>query len=455
MRQTNLSFILAILGLVSWAAGAQEPAQPKPVTLPEAVLKALDKSPDRRLSSLDVAAAQSDSRLARTALLPTLGFSESAARGNDPVYVFGARLRQQRFTQNDFALNALNRPTPIGSFTSRLSGGWTVFDGWRTERQIRHADLLLASTRSAAVRSDQEIVHRVVAGYKGVLLSQKQVEVAEHQIITANALLESTQSRVKAGIAVESDQLAAAANLAARQEDLIAAQGNLEIAWAELERSIGTHIPDDRRNLQPLLPAHFVPPPLTEAIAEAIRTRPDRLALKQMAEADRTGVQVAKLAFAPTVNAFGSWKTDRTSFAGAGGNNWLAGAELRIDILPAARREELAAAKIREQRARTLEISADDQIRLEVTRAWYAHHSASRMVEVSQASVTQSEESLRILRNRYEAGLATLTDLLRGEDLQRQSAAAYWQAVFANSITWADLKFAMGTLLPDNLNDLQ
>ncbi len=50
-------------------------------------------------------------------------------RGNDPVFVFGTRLRQQIFTAADFALNTLNTPTPIGNFSSRFSGQWSLFDG--------------------------------------------------------------------------------------------------------------------------------------------------------------------------------------------------------------------------------------------------------------------------------------------------------------------------------------
>ena len=40
--------------------------------------------------------------------MPHLSFSETATRGDDPVYVFGSKLRQQRFTTADFALNKLN-----------------------------------------------------------------------------------------------------------------------------------------------------------------------------------------------------------------------------------------------------------------------------------------------------------------------------------------------------------
>jgi hypothetical protein len=50
-------------------------------------------------------------------------------RGNDPVFVFGSRLRQQNFTRADLALSQLNTPTPISNFSTRFSGQWNRFDG--------------------------------------------------------------------------------------------------------------------------------------------------------------------------------------------------------------------------------------------------------------------------------------------------------------------------------------
>ena len=55
--------------------------------------------------------AKAGASLARTQLLPQVSFTEDISRGNDPVYVFGTKLRQQRFTQADFDLDSLNRPT--------------------------------------------------------------------------------------------------------------------------------------------------------------------------------------------------------------------------------------------------------------------------------------------------------------------------------------------------------
>ena len=456
MRILGTTFFFALLVIASCPGGAAQAAPATGTfTLQQAVSLALNESPGHRLAALDVQAAVVNQRLAKSALLPTLSFSELASRGNDPVFVFGARLRQQRFSQNDFALNALNRPTPLSNVATRFSGDWVAFDSWKTEFAVRAAAQRAGAIRSAATRADQEILHRVVVGYLGVLIAGRQLDVARHQVDTAQAMVESSQSRVAAGLAVDSDLLSAQANLAERQQEEISTEGGLEIAWAELERAEGAPIPEESRQITGLQPSQLQPLPLSESVHVAIQARPDRQSLEHAAEASHSEMLSARSAFAPTLRAFGNWEQDRGSFSGAGGNNWMAGVALSIDLLPAAKRQQLALARIAEERSRVDTQSADQQIRLEVTQAWFAQQSASRMVQVADAARTQTAESLRILHNRYTAGLATITDLLRGEDAGRQAEAGYWAAVSRSRIAWCDLRFAMGTLNADNLGDFE
>jgi hypothetical protein len=58
--------------------------------------------------------------------MPHLSLSETGTRGDDPVYVFGSKLRQQRFTTVDFTLNKLNSPLPFGNFATRFGGSWNL-----------------------------------------------------------------------------------------------------------------------------------------------------------------------------------------------------------------------------------------------------------------------------------------------------------------------------------------
>jgi len=83
------------------AASIPVVAQAK-LTLEQAVTVALEKNPVRKAAAFQQRAAYADLKLSRAPLLPHIGFSETYQDGNDPVYVFGSKLRQQRFTTADF-----------------------------------------------------------------------------------------------------------------------------------------------------------------------------------------------------------------------------------------------------------------------------------------------------------------------------------------------------------------
>ena len=219
-------------------------------------------------------------------------------------------LRQRQFTQADFALDALNHPQPIGNFSTRFSGSWTAFDSFKTQREIRRADLVRASASSSAKAVDQQIVLHVVEAYQSVLYAQREIDVAQHEQETAAALLASVDDHVKAGLAVESDRMSAQVNVAARKQELIAAQGDLELAWAQLREAMGD--PDLKpSDLKPIEPHTFPQIPLEAEIATAAKTRPDLTALGQAQSAQASAVGAAKSDFGPRVSAYGNWEEDR------------------------------------------------------------------------------------------------------------------------------------------------
>ncbi len=398
--------------------------------------------------------ATAGASLSRTPLLPQLNFTEDISRGNDPVYVFGTKLRQRQFTQADFALNALNRPLPIGDFVSRFSGQWLAFDSFKTQRTIRSADLMKKSAESSAKAVNQKIVLDVVQAYQQVLYAERQVGVAQHEQETAAALLSSVNDRVKAGLAVESDRMSAEVNVAARKQEMIAAQGGLELAWAQLRLAMGA--PDlQATKLAPIEPHQFPQGSLDEEIATAAKTRPDLNALGQAQSAQAAALSAAKSDFGPRISAYGNWETDRPTIAGSGGNSWVAGVQLGIDILPIGKRAQLAREAAAKQRIDAQVSAYQQQVRLQVSQAHIQQQTALLSLDTARAAMDQASESLRILRNRYGAGLATVTDLLRAEDAERQSQTNYWRAVYGNAVAYAQLLFATGTLTPDTAEDLQ
>jgi len=449
-NRNSVNWLLIFCSIWSGGAGAQTTE----MTLRQAIDRALGQNPEIAVAHADQEAACASSRLARTALLPQLSFTEDISRGDDPVYAFGTRLRQRQFTQADFALNSLNRPQPIGNFSTSFSGSWMAFDSFKTERAIRGADLMKKSAASNAKAVNQKIVLDVVQAYESVLYAEREVDVAQHEQETAAALLSTVQDHVKAGLAVESDRMSAEVNAAARKQELIAAQGDLELAWAQLREAMG----DTELQATALRPieAHMFPSqPLDQELATAAKTRPDLSAMKEGQSAQAQAVGAARSSFGPHVSAYGNWQEDRGSLTGSGGNHWVAGVQIGIDILPFGKRAELARETATKQKIDAQLASYQQRVRLAVSQAHIQRRTAELSMETARAAMDQSAESLRILHNRYTAGLATITDLLRGEDAERQSQANYWHAVYGNASAYATQLYATGTLTPEAAEELQ
>jgi outer membrane protein len=435
--------------LTALGASGQEP-----LTLRQAIEQALKQNPEAQASRAEVAEAKADSSLARTALLPQLSFTEDISRGDDPVYVFGARLRQHQFTQADFSIDSLNRPSPIGDFSTRISGGWQLFDTLRTERQIHGADLMRKSAVSEAGAIDQKIVFGVVAAYQHVLYEEREVATAQHEVETAEALLTSADDHVKAGLAVESDRMSAEVNLAACKQVLIAADGERELAWAALRQAMGA--PDlNETPLAPIVTHNFATGDLEQEVAAALKNRKDLDALGDADQAQSAAVSAAKFSYGPHVNAYGNWENDAASIGGANGSNWVAGVQIGIDLLPLSKRSQLAHEKAAKARVDAQLESYRQRVRMEVSQARIERETARQSMETAQAATDQAAEGLRIVKNRYEAGLATITDLLHAEDAERQSQTNYWRAVYGNTMAYAQLLFATGRLTPEAAEDLQ
>ena len=441
---------LAVTGLLlSAGIRAQEP-----LTLSQAIQLALKQNPDVDAARSTAEEAKAGVALARAQYLPQVNFTEDISRGNDPVYVFGTQLRQQRFTQADFALDALNKPEPIGNFATRISGGWLLFDSFRTQKAVHGADLMRKSAASSVEAVDQKVVFDVAQAYQGVLYAGRQVEIAQHQLQTAEALLSSVDDHVKAGLAVESDRMSAQVNVAARKQGLIASQGDLDLAWAQLRVAMGT--PDLKAStLRPIEEKNFPKNALEQELQTAIKNRHDIAALTEAQSAQAAAESAARRSFGPRVSAYGDWEDDRQLLGGQGGNNWVAGIQIGVDILPIDKRAQLAKEKAAKSRVDAQLNAYQQQVRLQVSQAHIQRQTAELSLETARTAIDQAAESLRIVKNRYGPGLATITDLLRAEDAEREAQTNYWHAVYGNTMAYAQLLFATGTLTLDAAEDLQ
>ena len=419
----------------------------EPISLEQAIQIALEKNPLRKAALADQKAAAAGVQQARSLLLPHIGFSETATRGNDPVYVFGTKLRQQRFTTADFALNALNRPTPISNFSSRFGGEWNLFDSFASWRNLSRTHFMQQASVQQLERTDQELVFHVVQAYYGLLLAQKQFAVAEQSRTTAQSVLDQAKNRFDTGLVVESDLLSAQVNAATRQQELIRAQNGVSMAQAELGIALGLSTSASFNPAEALNEKQPQVQTLADLEGAALAQRPDLKRIRSEEAAQEKSVSVAKSSFGPKLNAFGSWETDTQNVFSNGGNNWVGGLELKLDLFSGgANRATLAQEKALQERVVAGRQTYENQVRLDVRRSFYEFLSACQQVEVARASSAQAKESLRISQNRYDSGLATITDLLQVQQAMTQSQTSYWNASYQCRTSYAALLLATGSL---------
>lgn len=436
--------VLFLLITVSMSGAAL--AQSEPLTLSQAVAVALERNPQRKAALAETRAAQASVKEAQSAYLPQLNFIESAVRSNDPVFVFGTKLRQNRFTAEDFALNRLNNPTPIGNFATRFGAQWSIFDSFLTRANVRQASSEKAASDQRLARADQLVIFRVVQAYYGALFAARQLEVAEHAVATAQSVMEESRARFEAGSTVESDYLSAQVNAASRQQELVRARNALALARTELNLAMGVTPEHDYRTAEPAEHS-FQSPALPEAETRALKDRPDLKESAEQVAGREAGVQAAKSAFGPRLNVFAAEQLDNVNFFGNGGNNWTAGAELQFDIFSGGQKKaRLERESAGLERAQSLKQAAQDNVRLDVRRAWYDFDSARQLLEVNRTAAAQAEEALRIVANRYQAGMTTITEMLRSEDAARVARTNYWEALYRLSASYAALELAMGEL---------
>jgi outer membrane protein len=443
---------LAVACLPLGAASAQQEAQPSSLTLQQAVNIALEKNPLRKAAIADTKVASAGVRAVRSFLMPHLSFSETATRGDDPVYVFGSKLRQQRFTEADFTLNKLNRPLPFGNFSTRFGGTWNLFDSFATWHGVNQAKQVSEAVGHQLDRTDQEIVFRVVTSYYNVLLAAKELDVAEQSAKTANSIMNRSQARFDSGLTVESDLLTAKVRMAARQQEVIRARNTLEVARAQLNTAMGVPLDSPFQTTEALAERTLPVPVLGEVEKQALANRPDFKRIAAEEAAQRQSVSVAKASFGPRVNAFAGWEMDNPTFVGGGGgNNWLGGIEVQFDIFQGgAKRAELSRQRALEEKVVAMKQAASDAVRLEVRRAYYETDANRQQIDVARAAIAQARESLRINQDRYDSGLTTITDLLGVEDAARRSQTDYWEAVYHFQTSYANLELASGSLNPQS-----
>jgi outer membrane protein TolC len=419
--------------------------EPETLTLPLAVDHAFKNNPliHMALSGREIAEAQL--REARAGWFPLLQFSETFTRGNNPVFVFGSLLEQARFSQQNFQFSALNNPDPLSNFRTAITLRQALFDRLQTYTRVSQARLGQQQADLQKAMVEQQVCFEVIRSYYGVLVAHAKKGVAEEAMKTAESVVKWTQDRFKNGLVVESDLLAAEVQLAEFRQQQIEANGDVAVAYAALNTMMGFPVEMSQKVTGELMDKHFETLHREELIRQALIHRPDYLRAGINIQLNKEEILGAKREYLPRLDFFGNYGLSGKDLS-SGSSDYTVGATLTFNLFDYGRSARIGKARAAESMATAEQNHLANQIRLEVFRAYQQHVSARERLVVARQSIDQAAETLRIIHNRYQQGLTTITEVLRAETALVRARLNLIAARYDYYVSYAHVLLSIGKL---------
>jgi outer membrane protein TolC len=452
MQQKRMMMALSLL----FAIGS---VQAEDLNLRQCVALALTQNPELMASSARIEQANAAITQAQRSYLPKITSSITATRSNDPLNVFGMKLMQQGATFNDLGMGelaqannnmaykpqALNHPGDYSNVNTRLQAEMPLYTGGLLDAYVRQAQGYLAAAQSGDTAARQQLTFMVYQAFDGVSTAGAFADVAAQGVKAAESFVKTAENLVAQGVLVKSELLSAKVHLSNVKVQLEQAKNQQEIAREQLKMLMGMPLEADVSLIKGagVAGCECELPRIKE---KAQAQNPQLIALRKQAESGDAAVDGAKAAYLPTVGLMArqDWNDNNialnnSSYTLAGVLSWtltdFGVTHAAVDRARATQSEMLANIK-----------KAEQEVAFKTMEAYRKQNEAQNRVASLQLNVEQAEEAARLVRQRHEGGVATITEVLVSETQLLKSKADLIAARQDVNVQRATLRMLVGEL---------
>lgn len=416
--------VWAVMGCVT-AIPAQ--TQQRSVSLEEAIALAMETLPSMVQARGAIETAQATKLQTFGSWLPNV----SANAGNSVNSSTRFDERTQTFVSGSQS-----------SYSTGLSANLTLFDGFArlADRRIAEADL--ASADASYVNTRFQTILEVKRTFFNALAAEELVRISDTRIARAQEQLNISIEKLNAGTATRSDTLRSHVEVANAELQRLQAETQLAAAEADLARLVGIEGSVSAEPDEDL----FVVTELDTATlrAEALAASPEI----QQADANERSASAQYSAttaqYLPRASASYSRSWSASDWLDLN-PSWSARLSFSWTIFNGFTRESN-----RTRSAITLESAraqAEDtrrQVNTQLTQHLATLAAARTSLEIAEASRAASQEDLRVQRERYRLGAATIVDVLASQVNLDQAEVDIVQARFDYLVAKAQIEALVG-----------
>lgn len=399
-------FGIFILGISS--IDAQEK---RSLTLDEAVHLAWNKSNEVGLANAKVSSKKYELQTAKNNQYPEFRISGQYQRlANASINL---KLNQ----------NSNSGPLPIVDqlIIGQANATLPIFAGFKVRNNIQLHENLYEAEEANSLHTKEDMAMKVINQYASLFKAQKMVallkenqkraeqrahdfsELEKNEIIARNDLLKAQLQVSKIKLSIDE---------AINHENTI----NFQLITL-LKLPVGTRLEIRESDF-----ANFKMDNVPTNEQPALENRKDLQAIQLQGKASKANIKLAKGNYYPTINLIGGYIALDLKNVVTVQNAMNFGLGLSYDLSSIFKNE--AVVKLAESKATEIQNSEamlTDYIKIEVQKAMEDYHLAIQQNEVYGESVAQSSENYRIIKDKYENGLADTNDLLEA-DVEQLSA---------------------------------
>jgi TolC family type I secretion outer membrane protein len=290
---------------------------------------------------------------------------------------------------------------------------WNVFSGFSTWYAYQEA-LRLVEVSDALVKAKiQDIALRVVSAYLDYLKTKSLYEASLNDVEDAKVLLKLAQKRYEVGLSPLADVLNAEAKLKESEANSIKYKYTAEIAKTNLLTLLNLSVLEAKDTELLDFPEELLTDPDFESLLSlAKKKRPELLAKEKEILAQENRIKSVKGEYFPTIDLFTSlYRVDKSFFPDRD-SEFTFGIKINLPLFtgfstPAKVSAERATLEKKNFEKRALELSIEQ----EVFSAYQTYLTKKEYYFASLAWLKKMEEDYRMVKKRYENGLASIVDL--------------------------------------------
>ncbi len=423
-------FIFAAALAAQETPTANELAVGQRIGLDDAIERALIRSPDLAQANASLNNARTDDKVSLGDLFPTLNASAGSSMAST-----------SRFDPNTDRVVSGS----ANSYNAGLSSNFTIFEGGRrfSERTRTRTGLEAATANLEDRRFQVRLQTKQL--FFGALEQAELVDVARSRLDQALQSLELVRRRAELGVATTSDSLRARLEWVNSQQAVLQAETIAQAARFALGRQVGVPGP-----VVPEPPADLDPTALgftrEEAVAEAETSSPSVRAAAASEQSSAASVRSAKSAWLPSLNLTGSYNWNNGDFSFNDGlTSWNVRFGVSYPLFNGFSREaSIARAQESQYVARMQAQDTQLAARQQADAAMDILRTSEEAIVIAREAVAVAEEDLRVVRERYRLGVATILDLVASQVSLDQAGTDWVTARYNYVLARAELEAILG-----------